>query len=830
MASRRNSHTRSYRNTRSRNGRRRNTSSGGGGSLLIFIGMILIGMYLFTNDKAMAKAKDLVQTAKETFIEQTTTSDPTLPVTVTPCTQAHIAKILVYTLFDLAEMPTTGIGESWYVKYYEMLEKDERFTFFKEENAMKPITYSETLDILKDIVGDSYQVSIKQSEEMGKQVIALKDFLLAYEQALNFGKIDHGLTYEDLSVLGTLTTNKALSAWQVATDKGIYGFEGLILDPFKDYTLKVVSKKGEILGVVETVSDQSVVGQCYIKSVEDGKATIQVGALSFDYEAPSLSAKDVGSIGRIVIKNSQIIDFELQLDKDTDSVLRIDEKTIEFQKAGTLPYDKVLVYNGIEDGNYTSLSQLFSGVKVSYTMKDGKVETIKVVDDKVNGTMPMRVVLTEDGVNSYNHSDIIITSETPYTVTYNGEVTEMAAGSTWEASNFSWEKLKGKVTVQPQANSKLCVQSMTRKGVHPEYNGNLEIYQTGDTYQLVNEVGLEDYIAGVIPSEMPTSYGQEAAKVQAVAARSFALSHAQSSKFMKYGAQVDDTVSTQVYNSVAPDEASYKAAQETAGEVVTHNNKMIDGKFFATSCGYTANFGETWANGEIFPTNTPVYLVSRQQYLGDRVVENLTDEKNAYAFFTKKPEEINAFDSKSPWFRWQLKVSGEELTQMVNNNINKLTTQYPNMVKVKNQHDQWVVDEIESVGNIKDMKVMKRGVGGNIMELVIEGDEKSVKVSTEYLIRSLLAPIQMDSNKEPIQIVRADGTTVDNMAMLPSAFFSMDMSYDANHKLTDTTLYGGGFGHGVGMSQDGVKGMVEMGYTYKEILKHYYGGAEIRKL
>lgn len=831
MPSSRRNHTRSYRTTTrgsSSRSRRRyeEPSGGGGGTLLILIGVILIVGYLLMDEEALGKAQGLMHQAKTVFQEKML-DESMIPVSVTPCTQAQIAKILVYTLEE-GDIPETAVNENWYSKYYKLLGEESRFDFLREENATNPITYQETLDILKIVAGDGYQVSVATEGSLGSQTIQLKDFLVAYEQALNYGNVAHGLNYQELSILGTLTTNSMLSAWQVATNNGIYGFEGLIMDPFKDYTLKVVTKGSEILGVVETVSNQSTIEKCYIQSVQEGKATVQVGTLTFSYDAPMLTEKDEGSIGRIIVQNSQIIDFELQLDKDTDVVVRIDEKTIEFEKAGTLPYDKVLVYNGVENGVYNDLSQLFSGVKVAYTLEGNKVHTLKVIDDTVRDEI--RVLLSEDGLGQYNHGDVTVTSEGTYTVTYNGKVTEIAANTPWEASKFSWEKSRGKVTVQSKSGDGIYVQSMTRQGIHPQYKGRLEIYPVEEGYQVVNTLPIEDYIAGVIPSEMPSNYGLEAAKVQAIAARSFARSHSQSSKFMKYGAQVDDTVSTQVYNRVKPDATSYQAAKETEGEVLVHNGKIISGNFFATSCGYTANFGETWANGEIFPTNTPVYLVARQQYIGNRLVDDLSNEKDAYSFFTKKPEEVNAFDSKSPWFRWQVQVDGEELSQMINTNVYKLTTQYPNMVKVQNKENKWVVGELNHIGKIEDIQITKRGSGGNIMEMTVEGEEATIKIATEYLVRSLLAPLQIDGAKDPIKVVRADGSEIENMAMLPSAFFSMDIAYDDKNNITGATIYGGGFGHGVGMSQDGVKGMSEMGYTYREILRHYYAGAEIKKM
>ena len=360
----------------------------------------------------------------------------------------------------------------------------------------------------------------------------------------------------------------------------------------------------------------------------------------------------------------------------------------------------------------------------------------------------------------------------------------------------------------------------------PEYKGALEVYKEEDGYYLVNELKVDDYIAGVIGSEMPTSYGLEAAKVQAVAARSYALAHQGSTKYAKYGAQVDDTTATQVYNHIAANEISLAAAAETSGEVLEYNDQIISGNFFAASCGSTANFGEVWASLDTYPSNTPIYLVANKQYTKEDGLD-LSNEKDAYTFFTTPPEEIDAFDNGSAWFRWQLDLTKEELEQIIESNVYSLLIQHPSLVKVLDENNEWSNKEITEIGELKNIIVEKRGEGGNIMELVVEGSKESVKVSTEYLIRNLLAPVQEEPGKEAFSIIRADGSKVENMSMLPSAFFVVDLQKDSTGEMDKVTFYGGGFGHGVGMSQEGVKGMVDRGYTYKEILQHYYRNIEI---
>ena len=84
--------------------------------------------------------------------------------------------------------------------------------------------------------------------------------------------------------------------------------------------------------------------------------------------------------------------------------------------------------------------------------------------------------------------------------------------------------------------------------------------------------------------------------------------------------------------------------------------------------------------------------------------------------------------------------------------------------------------------------------------------------------------------EEMIEIKKNNGENVPNMAMMPSAYYVMDKIYDDHGSLKEVTFYGGGYGHGVGMSQNGVKKMIELGYGYQEILAHYFCHSEIIRI
>ena len=115
----------------------------------------------------------------------------------------------------------------------------------------------------------------------------------------------------------------------------------------------------------------------------------------------------------------------------------------------------------------------------------------------------------------------------------------------------------------------------------------------------------------------------------------------------------------------------------------------------------------------------------------------------------------------------------------------------------------------------------ERSTGGIGKVLVAEGTEGSRRIQGEGSIRSTLG------NPELV-IQKQDGTTVTGWSSLPSSFIAIDCGQPDENQVTVFTIYGGGYGHGVGMSQNGAQAMAKAGKTYKEILGFFFSGIEIK--
>jgi stage II sporulation protein D len=138
--------------------------------------------------------------------------------------------------------------------------------------------------------------------------------------------------------------------------------------------------------------------------------------------------------------------------------------------------------------------------------------------------------------------------------------------------------------------------------VDKAYRGQIEVAVRGGKLDAINVVGLEQYLAGVVPKEMPSAWPDEALKAQAVAARSYALSHRLSGKSFDLYADVR----SQVYGGIPGEHPRATAAIEaTKGQVLLWEGKPIDGLFHSTSGGATADAAEVF--GKAVP-----YLVAAE--------------------------------------------------------------------------------------------------------------------------------------------------------------------------------------------------------------------------
>lgn len=316
-------------------------------------------------------------------------------------------------------------------------------------------------------------------------------------------------------------------------------------------------------------------------------------------------------------------------------------------------------------------------------------------------------------------------------------------------------------TLNPQ--EEICVENIERGYGNPTYSGTLELRTTAEGIAVINELPVEDYLCKVVPSEMPASYELEALKAQAVCARSYAYRQMQEYSYPEYEAHVDDSTKYQVYNNSSVQDSSTKAVKETAGEEVWYKGNVATTYYYSTSGGKTTDIS-AWGSS--------------------------VGEGNAFLQSVKVKGKDGDYEKELPWYRWEAVIPVKVLSDLVGINLGA------------------------DIGEIQDVDVTKRGAGDIALQISFTGDKGSVTVDTENKIRTAFGG-------NGYRITKNDGTTVDSMSLLPSAFFTIEKAGD------QFVIKGGGLGHGIGMSQNGANEMAKEGKTYKEILQTFYQNVTI---
>lgn len=127
------------------------------------------------------------------------------------------------------------------------------------------------------------------------------------------------------------------------------------------------------------------------------------------------------------------------------------------------------------------------------------------------------------------------------------------------------------------------------------YRGELVVYNFNKKLTVINVVPIEQYLLGVVPSEMPSSWNFEAHKAQAIAARSYAIANLNKHGSRSY--DLLDTPADQAYGGASAEKKkTNKAVIDTKGMVLTYKGKVIPAYYCASSGGRTVNSGAAWAN------------------------------------------------------------------------------------------------------------------------------------------------------------------------------------------------------------------------------------------
>lgn len=398
------------------------------------------------------------------------------------------------------------------------------------------------------------------------------------------------------------------------------------------------------------------------------------------------------------------------------------------------------------------------------------------------------------------------------------------------------------------------------------YRGAFEISGFNNKLAIVNELPFEQYLYSVVGGEMPGSWHAEALKAQAVAARTYAL-------YQGFGfqiAHVVDTVLSQAYGGIGSEKpTTITAVDATRGEVAMHNGKLVEAVFSSSAGGASSDAKEIWGSEVPYLKSvaSPDELSEKGLYAWYRVVT--PDGASGYI----RGDLLEETGDKSAVGLPVMKVKGDgvkvrpipliqENVQIVGQ-LNAGTRVVVLEKTVQSNEMSWVRGPFTSDallasikgkvktpvnGAIRTLQISQTGPSGRAIEIVANGQKLDVKYpdlfrstlgglpSTRFTIdeTARMTIAGADSKRErpadqgAMVVIGADGKpkqlTGDSLYVMNGKGTVRAATLSPKFRFVGT-----GYGHGVGLSQYGARGLAEKGYDYTYILQYYYKDATIVK-
>jgi SpoIID/LytB domain protein len=353
------------------------------------------------------------------------------------------------------------------------------------------------------------------------------------------------------------------------------------------------------------------------------------------------------------------------------------------------------------------------------------------------------------------------------------------------------------------------IQFHWERSENQDFSGTLIFIVEENHITAINKLPVEDYLFSVIASEMSATASLNLLKAHAVISRSWLLSP-MLNPVDNNASQTEWRTETSLIKWYERDAHSHfdvcaddhcqryqgltkartplvrQAITETRGEALTFDGKICDARYSKSCGGQSECFRTCWAEAD-YP-----YLQPVADILPASDTVDLTTEANADRWIRSEPaafcntkdrtilaQTLNNYDQETTdFYRWRVSYTQQALSDLIRRRSGM------------------------DFGLIQELIPLERGTSGRIVRLKIVGDCRTMTVGKELEIRKWLSETH-----------------------LYSSAFVVDKSSD-----NDFTLIGSGWGHGVGLCQIGAAVMGSQGYSYRDILLHYFRGACIEKL
>lgn len=437
--------------------------------------------------------------------------------------------------------------------------------------------------------------------------------------------------------------------------------------------------------------------------------------------------------------------------------------------------------------------------------------TSETIQFKLNGTFQQ----THNGINYHNQAGIAtVVGDSSFKLRIDEEEKVYHDSVILEPTNESTDDFE-------LFNVIIGVQFHWERAENQRFRGKLKLYANKGKLTAVNILSIEEYLLSVISSEMSSTSSLELLKAHTVISRSWLLAQIEKGKRVKsagyttfirneegyirwydredhdhFDVCADDHCQRYQGITMVSSQQVFEALQATSGEVLTNDGEICDARFYKCCGGVTELFENVWE-----PVHHP-YLV--------KVVDNpsvpqgfemdLSKEENARKWILSDPDAfcnthdkeilsqmLNNYDQETPdFYRWENSLTQSEIKELLLNKVG--------------------ID----VGDVLDLIPVERGVSGRLIRLKIVGSKNSITIGKELEIRKALSKSHLYSSAFVIE-----------KKMNPM---------NANKAPESFVLKGAGWGHGVGLCQIGAAVMSTKGYSYREILAHYFPSSQLERI
>lgn len=516
----------------------------------------------------------------------------------------------------------------------------------------------------------------------------------------------------------------------------------------------------------EEMQLEGTLANAYIVSC--GKDHILVHYQGMDYTFSGTLETDYTGVADLEVAHGQIQCVYAKVSGIEGMLNRYTEEIVQVSGYGELSYDGELPVYVLQNESFVGekkLSDLVIGASdVRLVVAEGKA--CALIQYRQENFENIRVLIKNK--DDITYSKLYLTSDKAYTV----GSTKIKAKKVTDIAKLLGDAKEGEEVLISSGQGMLYL--CDKKGTYQTkgYEGDFLVTRKGDGYVLVNELPIETYLRYVLPSEMPTYFSYEALKAQAVCARTFSYKQMRQNAYAEYGANLDDSTAYQVYHASSTYEVTDQAVRDTEGIVITKDGALIDCYYYSTSPGYSENL-------EVWDARSPEYLQT-ENHTKEKTID-LSKKKAFHAFINRDPD---SYDVKSPYYRWSATISADL----------GMDAEY---------------------GRLEKITVNDRSASGYVLSLTVTFEHGERTYEKENEIRFALG-------KYVKSVTLSDGSTRSVPGSVPSACFEVISQKDGVIELK-----GGGFGHGIGMSQYGADAMGSEGKSWQEIIAFYYKDTEL---